>query len=185
MVRGKIAKSLRSIYAFVKRYFNDSVIVSAIGFRLMRLMLLRICLIFLLGFIRKIIKKFSKWRIISLASAKAVHLGRKYSSNYRFATMLMYGPTYPHNCHPESVFQAMMDDEETYYFGDIQIRGYYSPWAKKMLEQLGVQLVITEEDEQDLREGVVDFVSISYYMSWTTAPETAAGNMATGGKNPF
>ena len=44
----------------------------------------------------------------------------------------------------------------------------------KMLEQLGVQLVITEEDEQDLREGVVDFVSISYYMSWTTAPETAA-----------
>ncbi|EPI16885.1 glycosyl hydrolase, family 1 [Enterococcus faecalis] len=54
-----------------------------------------------------------------------------------------------------------------------------------MLEQLGVQLVITEEDEQDLREGVVDFVSISYYMSWTTAPETAAGNMATGGKNPF
>ena len=54
-----------------------------------------------------------------------------------------------------------------------------------MLEQLGVQLVITEEDEQDLREGVVDFVSISYYMSWTTAPETAAGNMATGGKNPI
>ena len=65
MVRGKIAKSLRSIYAFVKRYFNDSVIVSAIGFRLMRLMLLRICLIFLLGFIQKIINKFSKWRIIS------------------------------------------------------------------------------------------------------------------------
>lgn len=120
-----------------------------------------------------------------VASAKAVQLGRKYSSNYRFATMLMYGPTYPHNCHPESVFQAMMDDEETYYFGDIQIRGYYSPLAKKMLEQLGVQLAITEEDEQDLREGVVDFVSISYYMSWTTAPETAAGNMATGGKNPF
>lgn len=54
-----------------------------------------------------------------------------------------------------------------------------------MLEQLGVQLAITEEDEQDLREGVVDFVSISYYMSWTTAPETAAGNMATGGKIPF
>ena len=120
-----------------------------------------------------------------VASARAVKLGKTYSKEYKFATMLMYGPTYPHNCSPENVLKAMLDDEETYYFGDVQVRGKYSLLSKKQLDKMNIQIKMEEKDEEILREGIVDFISISYYMSWTTAPEVSEGNMSDGGVNPY
>lgn len=120
-----------------------------------------------------------------VASAKAVKLGRDISADFEFATMLMYGPTYPHNCHPDNVLQAMKYDEEMYYFGDVQVRGAYSPYSKQFLKQLNVEIEIEEEDTNVLSEGTVDIVSLSYYMSWTTAEAESEGNMSTGGENPY
>lgn len=63
----------------------------------------------------------------------------------------------------------MKEMDKTYYFSDVQVRGYYSSKAKKFLEQSGILLNIRDGDDADLREGRVDYLGFSYYMSNVTA----------------
>ena len=56
-------------------------------------------------------------------------------------------------------------DRDNYFFIDVQARGAYPVWAKKRMEQAGVQLQMEPGDEQTLAAGTVDFVSFSYYSS--------------------
>ena len=75
-----------------------------------------------------------------------------------------------------------------FYFSDTQVRGGYSNKARKLWEARGVQLKTEPEDEQILREGCVDYVGFSYYMSAvsSTRPvEKVQGNMMRMVKNPY
>lgn len=99
--------------------------------------------------------------------------------------MLMYGPTYPENCHPENVLKAIHYNDESYYFAEVMTQGYYSNKAKALWRSHQMQIDLTSEDEVDLINGRVDFIAISYYMSWTTNDESTDGNMSSGGINPY
>lgn len=76
------------------------------------------------------------------------------------------------------------------FFSDVQARGYYPAYARRMLAEKGVQLTKAVGDDEILRQHPVDFVSFSYYMSSTVSahPEKltgAQGNLITGGiRNP-
>lgn len=122
-----------------------------------------------------------------LASAKAVSLAHNISKDIKMGAMLMYGPAYPRTCNPVDIMCAIHDDDETYYYGDVQVRGAYSKKAKKMLEKMKVKLVMHEDDEKILMNGKVDFVGFSYYMSWTSGADVVEveGNMSEGGENPY
>ena len=122
-----------------------------------------------------------------LASAKATALAHSISEDIKIGAMLMYGPSYPRTCNPNDVLAAMFDDDETYFYSDVQVRGKYSKKAKKRLEKNNIKLIINEEDEKTLMKGKVDFIGFSYYMSWTSGEDIAQsdGNMTTGGENPY
>ena len=76
-----------------------------------------------------------------------------------------------------------------YYCGDVQVRGEYAPFAKRMWKEAGVELDWEPGDAETLKEGTVDFYSFSYYMSScvSTDPEATktAGNVFSGVKNPY
>ncbi|MCR2674147.1 family 1 glycosylhydrolase, partial [Salmonella enterica] len=74
------------------------------------------------------------------------------------------------------------------FFGDVQARGYYPAYMQRFFRENGIQVAITEEDRQTLRE-TIDFISFSYYMSGcvTADPEqyeTARGNILDMVPNP-
>ncbi len=74
------------------------------------------------------------------------------------------------------------------FFGDVQVRGAYPAYMKRFFRENGIQVTITEEDKQALRE-TVDFISFSYYMSGcvTTDEEknkTARANILNMVPNP-
>jgi 6-phospho-beta-glucosidase len=76
-----------------------------------------------------------------------------------------------------------------FFFGDVQARGAYPKTKLKAYERQGVHLELTEEDQRILKEGTVDFVTFSYYMSTCCASEDSGlaisgGNMTMGIKNP-
>jgi 6-phospho-beta-glucosidase len=48
-------------------------------------------------------------------------------------------------------------------YGDVMVRGIYPGYALRHFEDRGYNIEITEEDEKALKEGTVDFVSLSYY----------------------
>lgn len=100
-----------------------------------------------------------------VASAKAVKLARKLMPHAMMGCMLAAGQYYPYTCEPNDVYKAMECDRDNYFFIDAQVRGAYPVWAKKRMERAGITIKTEPEDEQDMLEGTVDFISFSYYCS--------------------
>ena len=125
-----------------------------------------------------------------VASAKAVILGHKINPEYQIGCMLGYGPTYPYSCNPHDVLKAWQKMNGTYFFGDVHCRGYYPAYKLAEYRNKGITLEKEADDDEILKEGTVDYVAFSYYMSSVESAdpkvnETAEGNMLTGIKNPY
>lgn len=100
-----------------------------------------------------------------LASAKAVKLAHEIMPDAKVGCMLAAGQFYPYTCAPADVYKAMECDRDNYFFIDVQARGTYPVWAVKRMEKAGVRIQMEAGDEDILKAGVVDFVSLSYYCS--------------------
>lgn len=100
-----------------------------------------------------------------LASAKAVKLAHEIMPDAKVGCMLAAGQFYPYTCAPADVYKAMECDRDNYFFIDVQARGTYPVWAVKRMEKAGVWIQTEAGDEDILKAGVVDFVSLSYYCS--------------------
>lgn len=100
-----------------------------------------------------------------LASAKAVKLAHEIMPDAKVGCMLAAGQFYPYTCAPMDVYKAMEHDRDNYFFIDVQARGTYPVWAVKRMEKAGVRIQTEAGDDDILKAGVVDFVSLSYYCS--------------------
>jgi 6-phospho-beta-glucosidase len=124
-----------------------------------------------------------------LASAKAVALGHSIDPKYQIGCMVAGGCYYPYTCNPDDVLKAQREMRMNYFCGDVQVRGAYPYYTKRMFDDLGVVLKIEEGDDEILKNGTVDFYSFSYYMSaCSTVDEDAMkskGNVITGVANPY
>lgn len=124
-----------------------------------------------------------------LASAWAVKIAHEIDPENMVGCMLAAGEVYPYSCNPEDVWKAMCKNRESYLFIDVQARGYYPSYAKKFFQREKIELPVTLEEEQLLRENVVDFISLSYYSSrcasTDTEIETTDGNVFASVQNPY
>lgn len=125
-----------------------------------------------------------------VASAWATKIAHEIDPEVKIGCMLAAGSNYPYSCRPEDVRAAQLDNQDNYFFVDVQSRGYYPAYAVKKLERLGINVGMTEEDKQVLAQNTVDFISFSYYSSRTsagegTAAERTQGNAFAGAKNPY
>lgn len=124
-----------------------------------------------------------------VASAKAVKLGHAINPNFKIGMMMLYPQTYAETCNPLDALKQMQAMDMQYYYSDVQVRGYYSSKAKKMQQALGVKLAAEPEDDAILREGKVDYIGFSYYMSMVASADlnkqVSGGNMLKGIKNPY
>ena len=78
---------------------------------------------------------------------------------------------------------------KNYFFSDVQARGYYPNYMKNYFERNNITIEMAEDDEEVLREGSVDYIGFSYYMSLVMGTnkdeESVSGNMMGGKKNPY
>jgi len=125
-----------------------------------------------------------------VASAQSVKIGHEINPEFKIGCMLAAGNTYPNTCAPEDIWKALEQDRENYFFIDVQSRGYYPNYAKKMFEREGIVLAMEDGDEEVLREHTVDFISFSYYSSRLTSADPEVSKMTEGNvfaslKNPY
>ena len=124
-----------------------------------------------------------------VASAKAVSLGHGINPDFQIGMMMLYLPVYAETCNPDDQLAAMETAARHYYFSDVQARGYYSNKAKKYLVNAGITLDIEPGDEEALRQGVVDYIGLSYYHSTVATSrkdvERTGGNVLNAIKNPY
>lgn len=125
-----------------------------------------------------------------VASALVTKYAREIISGAQIGCMVTKTLTYPETCNPEDIYLAMMDNRTNNLYTDVQVRGKYPLWIKKLWEDKGFEIPILEGDEEILAAHTVDFISFSYYMSMVQSihaekREKVGGNLTTGVKNPY
>lgn len=123
-----------------------------------------------------------------VASALAVKIAHEMMPEAKVGCMILGQPTYPLTANPNDVIKAMHAEHESFYFADVQVRGYYPKYMNRYLKEHNVKIKMESEDEEILKN-TVDYVSFSYYASSCESADTEAckgeGNIMGGIKNPY
>lgn len=114
--------------------------------------------------------------------------------NIQIGSMNIYIPSYSYDSNPINQkanhnFMELIN----YYCSDIQVRGKYPSYAKRIYKQFGFSfddIIMKSEDLELIKDNTVDFLSISYYMSSVLSVtqdglDKTSGNMLVGVRNPF
>ncbi|GGP11289.1 6-phospho-beta-glucosidase [Oceanobacillus neutriphilus] len=126
-----------------------------------------------------------------IASALAVKACHEIIPDAQIGCMLAAGMFYPHSCNPADVKLAMDRDRESFFFIDVQARGYYPSYAQRFFKENNISLVTNPGDEKILASHTVDYLGISYYSSRTISsdPEvmrqSTSGNVFGSANNPY
>lgn len=124
-----------------------------------------------------------------VASALAVKLAHEIMSEAKVGCMVLGVVNYPMTPNPDDMIASMERDRDLMFFTDVQVRGKYPRYTKKLFRELNVEIQMEPGDEE-LLKNTVDFISFSYYMSKCTAKdlskyEKGRGNLTSGVKNPY
>ncbi|PAF34520.1 6-phospho-beta-glucosidase [Terribacillus saccharophilus] len=128
-----------------------------------------------------------------IASALAVSKGKEINPDFQIGAMVSHVPIYPYSSNPNDVMLAEELMRERYFFADVHVRGYYPSYVLKEFEREGYNIVFEDGDEEILRNGTVDYLGFSYYMSTTIKSDKEVEqdrNMTNGGlaqsvENPY
>lgn len=102
-----------------------------------------------------------------IASAKVVKLGHEINPEFEIGCMMAYVPVYPFSSNPEDVMASLKAMNRRFFYNDVHAKGEIPGYVLKEWEREGFNIEYTEEDLQVLREGTVDYIGLSYYMSNT------------------
>lgn len=126
-----------------------------------------------------------------IASAIAVKACHQIIPGSKIGCMILFAPVYAYDSNPENVMYALQEEQLFNYFcADVQVRGEYPAFIKRYFKEHEIQLEINDGDLELLKEGTVDFIGFSYYMSRTekkvkTDADSTEGNIIGGVRNPF
>ncbi len=100
------------------------------------------------------------------------------------------GQLYPYSCDPADVMESVKKEQENLFFIDVQVRGHYPSYARKLFADKQVQLHTEPGDAALLQQNTVDFISFSYYASRCVAADLTGkavnnGNVVSSVKNPY
>lgn len=115
-----------------------------------------------------------------VASAKVVKIGHEINPEFKIGCMVAAMPSYPYSCNPEDMIKFVESNREQLMFTDVHVRGHYPRHTLKLWERKNYNLDMTEEDKKILKEGTVDFIGCSYYL---TTVVTADKTMKTTGND--
>ncbi len=124
-----------------------------------------------------------------VAAALATSLCREMIPGGKMGCMLTKLIAYPRTCAPEDVSATQLRNLDNMFYTDVMVFGEYPGIILRQLEKKGILPVREPGDGEILKQGIVDFVSFSYYMSMTESvdpnAERTPGNTILGVKNPY
>ncbi|MDQ0363077.1 6-phospho-beta-glucosidase [Breznakia pachnodae] len=126
-----------------------------------------------------------------VASAQAVITGHRINKNFQIGSMTGFILVYPNSCNPLDTIETFPSYRNLFFCTDVQARGYYPTYIQKYWERKNIQLNTTEEEMQILKDGVVDYLGFSYYMSETLSAskdvekKKDAAKILKGVNNPY
>ena len=70
-----------------------------------------------------------------VASSITTKLAHEIDSNYQIGCMLAAGDVYYNTCNPKDVWDSIEKNRDQYFFIDVQSRGYYPSYTKRLFEE--------------------------------------------------
>ncbi|WP_144494579.1 glycoside hydrolase family 1 protein [Bacillus pumilus] len=113
-----------------------------------------------------------------IASALTVKAAKEIIPNVQIGCMINQIEAYAKTTKPEDQLQAVKSNQLNMFYPDVQARGEYPTYMVKYFADNDIKLDIEEQDEEILKEGIVDFVAISYYMSHVAEAREDAAELA-------
>ena len=124
-----------------------------------------------------------------VASALAASMLHEIIPGSKMGCMLTKLTTYPRTCKPEDALATQYRNLDNLFYTDVLVCGEYPRLILKRLEKQGISVAMEPEDAAILKNGCVDFISFSYYMTMTESADPNAertpGNTVLGVKNPY
>ncbi len=125
-----------------------------------------------------------------VASALAVRYAHSQYPHFKLGNMICFVTSYPYTCDPADILACQKQMQMANWFcSDIQVRGQYPHYAWRYFHENNIHIHMEPEDLQVLKEGTVDFYTLSYYMSNCITTHSDAektdGNIFSGSKNPY
>jgi len=128
-----------------------------------------------------------------VASALAVAKGKEINPEFQIGAMVSHVPIYPYSSNPEDIMLAEEMMRQRFFFPDVHVRGVYPQYALKEFEREGYNIKFAEGDEEILKNGTVDYLGFSYYMSTTVKSDVVQdnkgdivnGGLPNGVENPY
>lgn len=112
-----------------------------------------------------------------VASAMVVKEGHKINPDFKIGCMMACVPLYPYSCNPDDMMYSVEAMHDRYLFGDVHVRGEYPSYIWPEWKRKNIHVNMEEGDAQILKEGTVDYVGLSYYMTNAVkADHVADGN---------
>ncbi len=134
-------------------------------------------------------ERFQALHHMFVASARVIRYAHEHYPQFKMGNMICFVTSYPATCDPADVLENQEHMREmNWYCSDVQVRGEYPAYSQKIWDKYGVTIKMEEGDLEDLKSGLIDFYTFSYYMTNTqsaTNHEIAEGNIIGGGKNPY
>ncbi|SEP02226.1 6-phospho-beta-glucosidase [Paenibacillus sophorae] len=100
-----------------------------------------------------------------IASAKVIKLGHEINPEFQIGCMMAYVPLYPYSCNPDDMMASVKVMNRRFFYSDIHARGEIPAYILKEWETKGYKIDYSPEELTNLKEGTVDFIGFSYYMS--------------------
>ncbi len=125
-----------------------------------------------------------------VASARVIRYAHENYPQFKMGNMICFVTSYPASCNPVDILANQEHMREmNWYCSDVQVRGEYPSYAQSIWDKHGITIKMEDGDLEDLKSGLVDFYTFSYYMSNTIGADPEAnkgdGNIIAGGKNPY
>lgn len=117
-----------------------------------------------------------------LANASAIKLFKEMGCKGQIGPSIGLGPIYSATSNPTDIL-AMEDAQElqNFLWTDVYCKGEYSPVCLRLIEKIGVDLEITDEEKQLLLAGKADFLGVNYYSTTTVAKHKEEKDREQGG----
>lgn len=103
-----------------------------------------------------------------VASAKAVKIAHEIDPSLQVGCMMAMTPIYPYSCNPEDMLKAVGANHKRFWYVDVHARGKIPGYMQTFFKRKGYDMDITQEDLEALKQGCVDYIGLSYYMSFAT-----------------
>ena len=124
-----------------------------------------------------------------VAQAIAANYLHKVAPDALIGTMIARLECYSHTCDPEDEMATLIEDQINCSFLDIMCRGKYPKTLLNYFKKNDVEIDFVDDYEKILKEGTVDFISFSYYMSYVISSKDETknnpGNLIKSLTNPY